>query len=400
MIQGIFMSNQGIVGDRVGDFSSAILQIAPTGTALMLALSSGMGKSSAQDTIFTWFEDAHQAGRTGVVSATSGGLGTSVVVEDGTMYVPGQVLLVEETGEVIYVTQTSGATLTVIRGIGGSSVVAITNAHHVQNIGNAHEEASNRPVAVTQQGVARSNLTQIFRNAWAVSGTTKAVKYRTGGKLAKNKADCALYHAEEIEKSFIWGRKHLSSLNGKPFRMSDGIVSQLQQYGGIVEAAESGNNAGDLSWIDFEDFIRRVFSTNVKGQPNERIAIGGDIVVAVLNQMARLDGTYNIAVNEEVLGIKITRLVTAFGSIKLMTHPLFNENPTWQKDLMVLHPGAIRKRVLRETEDEGYDANGRRFDGQDADEGIMTTELGFEVGAASTMGMLTNVTKAVASSGT
>lgn len=394
MIQGIFMSNQGIVGDRVGDFSSAILQINPTGTALMLALSSGMGKQSAQDTIFTWYEDSHQAGRSATVS---GGTTTSVVVADGSQYVPGQVLLVEETGEILHVTGVATNTLTVTRGIGGTTVTSINGSMHVQSIGNAHEEASERPVAVTQLGTARTNLTQIFRNAWAVSGTTKAVKYRTGSKVAHNKAMCAMYHAEDIERAFIWGRKHQGSLNGKPFRLSDGIVSQLEQYDGIVEAANSGG-AGQLSWIDFEDFLRRVFATNVKGQPNERIAIGGDICVAVLNGMARLDGTYNISQGETVLGIKITTIVTAFGQLKLMTHPLFNENPVWQKDLMVLHPGAIRKRVLRETEDEGYDSNGNRIDGRDADEGLMTTELGFELGAASTMGMLTNVATAVASS--
>jgi hypothetical protein len=393
MIPGIFMSNQGIVGDRVGDFASAILQINPTGTALMLALSSGMAKTPASDSIFTWFEDSHQAGRTTIAS---GGTSTTIVVGDGSMYVAGQVLLVEETGEIVYVTGVNGNSLTVTRGIGGTSIVAVTNVMHVQSIGNAHEEASDRPTAVTQLGVSRTNVTQIFRNAWAVSGTSRAVKYRTGSKVAHNKSMCALYHAEDIERAFIFGRRHVGSLNGKPFRMSDGIQSQLSQYGGIVEAANSGG-AGQLSWVDFEDFIRRVFATNVKGQPTERIAIGGDICIAVLNGMARLDGTYNIKAGETMLGIKVTEIVTAFGTLKLMTHPLFNENPVWQKDLMVLHPGAIRKRVLRETQDEGYDSNGNRLDGRDADEGLMTTEMGFEVGAASTMGMLTNVATAVAS---
>jgi hypothetical protein len=100
MIQGIFASNQGIVGDRAGDFASAILQLAPTGTALVLALSSGMGKESAQDTIFHWFEDSHQAGR---ALCASGGTGVTVVVDDGSKYVPNQILLVEDTGEIIMV---------------------------------------------------------------------------------------------------------------------------------------------------------------------------------------------------------------------------------------------------------------------------------------------------------
>lgn len=394
MISGIFASNQGIVGDRVGDFSSAMLQINPTGSSLLLALSSGMGKVSAGDTIFHWFEDSHQAGRT---TTTGGTTTTTVGVGDGSMYVPNQILLVEETGEILLVTAINANDLTVVRGLGGTSIVSISGAMHVQSIGNAHEEASAMPTAITQQGSPRMNYTQIFRNAWAVSGTAKAVKFRTGDKVAKNKRDCATYHAEDMERSFLFGRKHVGYRNSKPFRLTDGIQAQIENYGGLVEAANTGGNAGTYSRADFEVFIRKIFAKNVKGQPNERIAIGGDIVLQVLNQMTFLDGTYNITQGETKLGITVNEIVTPFGKLKLMTHPLMNENPVWQKMLFCLHPGAIRKRMLRETNEEGYDKNGSRINAKDADEGVITTECGFELGAAQTMGILTNVTTAVAS---
>lgn len=394
MIQGIFASNQGIVGDRAGDFASAILRIDPTGTALMLAMTSGMGKESAQDTIFHWFEDSHQAGRT---TTASGGTTTTVVVGDGTMYVPNQILLVEETGEIIMVTAIVGNSLTVVRGLGGTTVTSIDNTMHVQSIGNAHEEASAMPTAITQQGSPRLNYTQIFRNSWAISGTAKAVKFTTGNRLAKNKRDAALFHAEDMERAFLWGRKHLTSLNGKPFRLTDGVVSQIEQYGGIVEDVTDGTTAGNYSGILFEDFIMRVFSTNVKGQPNERIALGGNKWLAGLNQMTKLDGTYQISQGETKYGIKVTTIESPFGTLKLMTHPLMNESPYFQGELYVLHPGAIKRRVLRETNDEGYDADGRRINGKDADEGVITTEVGIQVGAASTMGILRGFVKAVAS---
>lgn len=395
MIQGIFASNQGIVGDREGDFASAILQIAPSGTALMLALTSGMGKTGAKDTIFNWFEDIHQTGR---AAAVSGGTTTSVVVDDGSRYVPNQIMLVEDTGEYMMVVSINGNTLTVLRGLGGTSIVSITNTMHLQLIGNAHEEASGIPTAITQQGSLRTNYTQIFRNAWAVSGTAKAVDYRTGSKVANNKSTCATYHAEDIERSMMWGVKSLSTINGKPFRTTDGIKTQLTQYGATIVAANTGNNAGTYSRKDFEDFIRRVFAKNVKGQPNERIAIGGDIVLQVLNQMASLDGTYFIQAGETKVGISVTMIQTPFGTLKLMTHPLMNENPVWQHELYVLHPGAIRRRMLRETFQENYDSNGTRVLGVDADQGVITTEFGTEVGAAQTMGILSNVQSAVKSS--
>jgi hypothetical protein len=143
--------------------------------------------------------------------------------------------------------------------------------------------------------------------------------------------------------------------------------------------------------------MRRLFSTNIKGQPNERLAIGGNTWIAGLSQMARLDGTYQIFQGEEKLGISVTSITNAFGTLKLMSHPLFNENPTWNQDLMLLHPGGIKRRILRDTFEEGYDTNGNRINATDADQGVMTTEFGVQVGGASVMGILTGFKKAVKS---
>jgi hypothetical protein len=394
MITGIYMSNQGVVGERAGDFASAVLQLAPTGTALFLAMTSGMGSAAATDTIYHWFEDSHQAGRTTIAS---GGTTNTVNVGDGGIYVPNQVLMVEETGEILLVTGIVDNALTVIRGIGGTPVVSVTNVMHVQSIGNAHEEASPMPTAITQQGSPRFNYTQIFRNAWAVSGTAKAVSFRTGSKVAKNKKDCAMYHAEDMERSFLWGKKDIRNLNNKPYRLMDGVVSQIETYGGIVEAVTDGTTAGNYSRLLFEDFIMRLFSKNVKGQPNERIVLAGQKWLAAISQMAMLDGVYSISANETTLGIQVTTIITAFGRLKIMTHPLMNESPLWQGDLYALHPGGIRRRTLRPTNDEGYDADGKRIDAKDADEGVITTETSVEVGGAQVMGILRGLKKAVKS---
>lgn len=397
-IQGIFASNQGIVGERQGDFASAILMTNPTGTAPFLAMSAGMGKEAASDTVFTWFEDSHNPGRTNV---ESGGTTTTVVVGDGSFYVPNTILLVEETGEHMFVSAAAGNSLTVVRGLAGTSIVSLTNSMNVQKIGNAFEESSGMPTAVTQQGAPRMNYTQIFRNGWAISGTAKAVKFLTGSKLAYNKQMCAMYHAEDMERSFIWGRKAVTTLNGKQFRLTDGVLAQIEQNGGTILSAAtdsgSGAVAGELSRVDLEEFIRQIFRFNVKGMPNERIAFGGDNVLLAMNRMAMLDGEYHITQGETKLGIQINTIVTPFGTLKLMTHPLMNENPYWRREMYVLHPGGIKKRVLRETNQEGYDKNGLRIQGKDADEGVITTECGVQVGAARTMGILRNVVKGVKS---
>lgn len=391
-VQGIFASNQGIVGERAGDFSAAVLRIDPTGNAPLLGLTAGMPKENAADTTFTWLEDGHISGRQ---AAVSGGTTTTVVVDDASFYTPNSILLVEETGEHIFVTAVAGNSLTVIRGLAGTSIVSITNAHHTQKIGNAFEEASAMPTPVTQQGHPRFNYTQIWRNGWAISGTAKAVKFLTGNKLAYNKQMCATYHAEDMERSFIWGRKALTNLNGKQFRLTDGILTQIEQYGGVVRTANSGG-AGQLSRGDFEAFIQELFAYNVKGAPNERIAFSGNLALAAMQRWAWLDGSYQFSQGETKLGIKINEVITPFGTLKLMTHALMNENPVWSKELYVLHPGGIKKRMLRDTFPENWDKHGNGVAGKDADEGAITTEGGIQVGAAKTMGIFRNISTGVA----
>lgn len=397
-IKGIFSSHQGIVGERSGDFASSILYYYPTGQAQLFAISAGIPTIGAGDTTFHWYEDSHISGRQALVS---GGTTQSVVVADGSFYIPNQILLVEETGEYIFTTDVVNNTLTVIRGIGGTAIVSITNAHHVQLIGNAHEEASTKPQAVTQQGAPRSNLTQIFRNVWAISGTAKAIKYRTGDKVAKSRRECAMYHSEDMERSFIWGKKHAGVYNGNQFRLTDGVVTQIESYGGVVKTAATdsgaGPVAGELSLSDLTEFIMEVFAVGIKGQPNERITYNGNLVLKALQQMTLADSVYEIGFEESAVGIKVGKLVTAFGTLNLLTHPMMNENPNWTKEMYVLHPGGLQKRMLRDTFEEDYDKSGTRANGVDADEGLMTTEGGMEVQGARAMGIYRNIQKGVKS---
>ena len=388
-IQGIFASHQGIVGNRVGDFASAILAINPSGSAPLLALTSGMPNEAANDTTVTWFEENHISGRT---AAVSGGVTTTVTVVDSSSFVPGTILLIEASGEILYVTANAGNVLTVIRGMSGTTVVAITGTDFAQQIGNGYEEGSSKPTAYVNQGYPRANVTQIFRNAWAITGTTKAVTFHTGSQVAKNKQDCANFHAEDKERAMMFGKKHVGQINGKQLRLMDGVVTQIAQYNGTVTIA-----GATTSMAQFRVFLQAIFSKNVRGQPNERIAYSGNGALAVLNEAARKDVTYQMFEPQEAFGIKFTRFVTPFGEIKVMTHPLMTESPNWTRDLHVLHPGGIKKRTLRPTFSENYDSDGNRILGQDSDEGYISTEFTLALMAGQTMGSLLQLTAPLAS---
>lgn len=383
-VKGVFNSDQHITGEKKGDFAGAILRTEPTGNAPLLALSSGMQEAGAADVVVTWFEEGFIAGRQTIVTGGNAAA-TSFPIDDASFYIVGVVLLVEATGEYLFINGITGNTITVDRGFGGTAAQTIADGSKIQRIGTAFEEASNRPPGVVSLGEPHFNYMQIFRNAWDVSGTAQAVQYLTGSREARSRAQAARYHAEDIERSLIWGKRFIGRLNNQPIRTMDGINSQITTN---VTVAPN-----PTAWSDVDTFLQQIFSWNIQGKPNERITFAGNQALSVLNKIAINNGNIKLDVGATEFGMNITKWITPFGTISVVTHPLMNVNPLWSKDLYVYHPGAIEMRWLRKTFNDDYDKNGTRA-GRDADYGVVTSELCITYKAEKTGGKLLGLTAA------
>ncbi|KKL90004.1 hypothetical protein LCGC14_1909050, partial [marine sediment metagenome] len=383
---GVFASDQNIQGTRKGDFAGALLRVDPTGSAPLLALSSGMENIEAVDTVITWFEENHLAGRINVTNNAASG--QTLTVDDATQVVPGAIFLVETSGEYVFVLSISGNDLTVERGFANTTIVALDGSgtpEPIQKIGTAYEEGSAKPVAIANLGFPRFNYMQIFRNAWDATRTAKHVEFHTGNVVAKNQRDAAGFHAEDIEKSLWFNRKSIGVKNGQPFRTFDGVLTQI--------TTNSTSEGANTKQKDLTDHLQAVFERNIRGKPNERIAFCGNTVVNVIGQIANLDGVTNINPGQTEFGLKVMKWITPFGDISLMTHPLFNESPVWTQNLYTLHPGAMRIRWLTRTFEDRNDKDGTRA-GVDADFGVFTSELSVEYRAERTGGKFTGISTA------
>jgi hypothetical protein len=298
-IRGIFASHMGLIGERQTDLSARVLMVGPGGMAPMLALSAGMPSEPAPQTAFSWIEDDHIAGNQTVV--TGGGTGvTTMTMDDTGIWVANTILMNQNTGEYMFVSAVDGSTniVTMSRGFAGTTAAVITAGDKIQSIGTAYAEGADRPDPVTQKGAERTNYVQIFKNGWAITGTANAVTWVTGSQMARNREMCFSYHAEDIERSFLWGRKGIQVVGGKQLRTTQGILAQVQDYGGIVVSAASKGVTGALSLKDLQNFLRRIFDKQAKGMPNERIAFCGSNLLELIQQMVMLDTQYNIESKE------------------------------------------------------------------------------------------------------
>jgi hypothetical protein len=397
-IRGIFASHSGLNGERGVDLAARVLMTAPGGTAPLLALSSGMPTARAPQTNFSWIEDEHLSGNQTVVTGGNAAA-ASIVVDDAGIWQAGSILMNEVTGEYLYVTSIAadGVTVNILRGFTGTTAATISTGDTIQSVGSAFAEGSDKPESVSQKGEERLNYVQIFKNGWSVTGTAAATDYLTGSQVAYNREMAFSYHAEDIERAFIWGRKSIRNMNGKQLRTTNGVLAQIEQYGGLVVSANSNGVSGALNLKDLLNFLRRVFDIQAKGLPNERIAFCGSQLLELIQQMVIQDTTYQISQTETAYGITVTTISAIGGKLKLMSHPLMVENAIWQRELYVLHPGLIRKREKRPTWSEEFGPQKQNNAGKDATEGYIGDELGFELRGARTMGIYRNIRTAVAS---
>lgn len=386
-VKGIFVSDAGGLNERTGDLNSTILYEERGGTVPLFALSAGMTQTTANNAVVSWEEEGIMSSRC-VITNVPNPVGNIIVVHDASWLHENHILMVEQTGEYLIILGVSGNTLTVQRGVGGTGVTPINISEStetgIQLIGTAFEEASERPTAIATSPYPRSNVCQIFRNSWDISGTAQATTYRHGSREAKNKATAALLHAEDIERTLIWGKRHIGVINNKPYRQMDGILAQIRTN---IFAGP----AGGLTRRVLDDYVERLFSRNIKGQPNERITFGGNAAVRALNEIAWRYGSYNISEKTNSFGMNIKNYMTPFGDLTLMVHPLMNENPIWSHQLYSFHPASLEIAWLRKTFHQDGDDKGKASDLRDATSGVYTSELTVKLKLESTAAVLTDV---------
>ena len=383
-VKGVFASDNGAIGNRVGDFSHVVKKIMPTGNAPLLALSTGMKRERATDVIVNWMEQNYFMGRIKVIQEPESCCG-QIILEDTSTVVQGQVYMVECTGEYLYVLGVNCNAVQVLRGHGKSPVASIPAGTHIQKIGTGFEEGSDAPNAYKQLPFPRFNFTQIFRNSWGLTRTAQRVKTHTAQGYAENKREALMMHAEEIEWSSLWGIQEMGVQNGMPLRFADGFNNQI-----LTNRFVQPSTGFSIDMLD--GFIQLIFSKNVRGAPNERIAFVGNAVIAVINKLVREMATYNITAGEASFGMKVNKWMTPFGDLTFVTHPLMNSNPTFAGDMYVYHPACMRYKWLDETVVDDYNRHGTRG-GRDADKGVVTSELTFIYSAEITGGIFSGICK-------
>lgn len=377
-VQGIFTSDASFQGDRKQDFAAAILETIATGDAPLFALSSGVKDIPAKDTRVQWYEIGFVTGRIEIIQPPQpAASGVTIGLRDTSMLSRGSILLVEATGERIFVLGVTGTHVTVERGFAGSLPQPITSAPGalgwVKMLSKAFEEGSDPPPGYTFNPQARSNLTQIIRSTAAVTGTAAAVHYNYATAQERTNSTAMVDHATAIEMALLFGRKSENVQNGAPLRTMDGLTEMIQTNRFVVPST-------GLSYNMLDTITEVAYRRKVRGYPNERVVYGGNRALTVMNRLARAHSLHCREENVTKFGMNINTWVTPHGELKIITHPMMNADPILAGTMIIYHPGLFRRRTLRPTTVRSSDYLG----GRDTLERYYLTELSCQYGCEDT----------------
>lgn len=358
-------------------FASMITRLMPNGAAPLFGLTSMLKTETAVQVEHGFFTKTMIFPQV-VMNASALSTDTTLTVVDSSNMVPGMLVRNQATKEVVLIlTVPTGTSVTCRRAVGTVAAAAMSSAQKLYQVGTAFEEGSARPSAVQIISVRVTNYTQIFRNSWALTDTARATQVIAGDtNISESRGECAGFHAADMEKAILFGQKYTGTLNNKPIRTMDGIVNQV-----TLNAAANVNTAGGTTnYTQLETYLDVCFDTTTDPKvANERVLFCGGAAKRVLNNIGRLNGTYQLVEGQTSYGLQFSSFKTSRGTFRMVEHPLFNSNADWAKMAIAVDLSTFNLAYLgdRKTMSEEYGIQGNKVEagGVDAVGGSLTTEV-------------------------
>ena len=403
MTTGIFNSNITTQDLAKKSFAGMITRFFPQGQTPLFGLTSMLTSETALQPEHGFFTKTMIFPQLTLSAAGQAVGDTTFTCTNTTNIVSGMVMRVDSTGENILINAVLSTTqVTVQRAVGSTAAAAIGASVSLFQVGTAFEEASLRPNAVAINPVRITNLTQIFRNTWAISDSVRSTQMIAGDtNVAENRQDCAALHAVDIEKALFFGQKYSGTRNGQPFRTMDGIlpiVSNLAYYPSSYAAANVTTAGGTTNYTQFEAAFDPCFNQATDPKvASERLMFVGGSARKVINNIGRLNGTYYMMDGQTSWGLQFSTIKIARGTFRIIEHPLFNTNTSWSRMAVAVDLSSFSLAYLgdRKTQSREFNMDNEATDnGIDAVGGTLTTELTTVIKNPPTFGIMTNLTAA------
>jgi hypothetical protein len=368
---------------RPKNWRETVLMRYPNGSAPLTAIMSKMGSEKTDDAEFNWWTKglpAQSAAVTGVytdsnlsVAYVSGGVaGDTLYLKmteaNSTQFRIGHQVLARDASNLavdvnakVVARVANGASSYIackLLEADDNSTTDLSDCDTVLVIGNINAEGAAMPDSIVNNPTKWYNYTQIFRTSLSMTRTAMQTKLRTGDNYKEAKREALEMHSIEMEKAFLFGVSSEGvGTNSKPERTTLGIIPAIK--GGYTGA---GGNAGTVSnyaadtdfsgqtWLQGgEEWLDKELELIFRYGSREKLALMGSGALLAINKLVKASGNFDFVPTTTSYGINITKWVTAFGVINIITHPLFSFEATTRGAAVILEPKDLKYRFIQDT---------------------------------------------------
>jgi hypothetical protein len=341
------LTSQGMnAGQLEIDMDSRMHLLQPNYASIYSFLMAMGQKSQANSQEFEWAEDEFIPFITKVdnVADNYDNTTVNVVVADRTILNKNDRLLVEDTGEIVIVTEpnhSSANTITVVRGYGTDNMVSIPHNSNLINLHNANALGSDTVRAKMTKPAIVSNYVQIFKSTSKIDKSTARHALRIGdtSERARQINKRGMEHVVGIERAFLFGVKHKDTSTLTPATFNTGGIFSF------IKSNVTIDDNGTLTQTEFVNWLEdKVFAYG----SNEKMIFVGNIISQALTKW--YEAKLQLDPDFRQLGINVFRYVTPSGKIAYIKHhELFNISPAMKGTALALDMEMLDVKIFRPT---------------------------------------------------
>jgi hypothetical protein len=408
--------------ERPENWRETILYLYPNGMAPLTAILSKMKSESVNDPHYHWFTKTLPLQRATITGVYTDAAMLNAYVANG---VAGQTLFVKvaeveakefRAGHVVMLRDADDLAVDCVARVqsviinGANSMISCmlleaddNSANHdcsdvdtLLVIGNSNPEGAEMPDSISYDVSEWFNYTQIFRTPLEITRTARKTRLRTKPQYQESKREALELHSIEMEKAFLWGIRTLrTGSNGQPERTTLGVINAIRTgapanvFNFATDPAYAGQTwlQGGADWLDV--CLEQVFRYGA----NEKLALIGSGAQLAIDRLAKTGANFNLTPGDSRVtwGISVVRWLTSFGTINLVSAPLFNYEPTNRNAFVLLEPRLLTYKYVDDTEFFGEGGKtapeGHGFGRIDGTKEEYLTECGLEYHHPQTMGL-------------
>lgn len=394
--------------ERPTSWRQVLLQRYPRGELPITALMSKTGRESVSDPMFHWWEQdaARFVGRisgvytdealTSPLSVHNSPVGTILFLkvnateeEPITNYtIPGSLIhltatdnsRVSVTAEILEVDRGGGANSKIKVRLrtpdSGNAAYSLTSCNWALVLPTVFPEFGGVPEVISYKPGHLFNYCTILKEAIALSRTalkTKDIRPESD-VYNKMKRDALYGLGVKMERQLLYGVRfeEVDPVTNQIKRGSMGLMQMLQLYGhsDAVKSFKYDPDHAGRTWKESGyEFLRDFFRVHSQYVDIESCwHIVGNGVLMALSDLAEHNRMITMTQADAEYGLNVKRLITPWGTLNLLTHPLFNQNPSEQYTWIgIPREGLVYRYVddITFLEDQSYGKGGiRHIDGR------------------------------------